>query len=234
MDVPGFESLAPLGEFFAMPAAAEGSWMPITSLLSDAATVRDYAYLTRTALASSMGVAAADVPLKAAASSVHLSVAARLLSPVIGAAVCLDAIPLLGSDSLYWQQDSSHRPMLGVADLAWAAVTGPAQAATLITDSLVEGVLRPLSETMRSATALSPQVLWGNVASAANGAVTVLSMSRPGDQRHGRALIAALLSAHPLSGTAEITSGRFMRRNCCLFYQVPGGGYCGDCIFTDS
>lgn len=234
MDVPGFGSLAPLGEFFVLPAADGDMWMPITSLLSDAATVRDYADQTRTAIAASMGVGTADVPIKAAASSAHLSITARLLSPVVGAAVCLHTVPLLGPDSIRWQRDSSHRPILGVTHLDWVAVTGAEQAAAAIIDSIVEGVLRPLNETMRSATALSPQVLWGNIASAANGAVTVLSMSRPQDEPRGRALIAALLAAHPLSGAAEFVGSRFMRRNCCLYYRIPGGGYCGDCIFTDS
>lgn len=234
MDVPGFGSLEPLGEFFVLPAADSDTWMPITSLLSDAATVRDYTHRTRTAIASSMGVGTTDVPIKAAASSAHLSIAARLLSPAVGAAVCVDAVPLLSPDSIYWQRDSSHRPTLGVARLDWVAVSSPAQAAAAIIDSLVDGVLRPLNETMRSATALSPQVLWGNIASAANGAVTVLSMSRPQDEPRGRTLIAALLAAQPLSGAAEFVGDRFMRRNCCLYYQIPGGGYCGDCIFTDS
>ncbi|MEU7551440.1 (2Fe-2S)-binding protein [Streptomyces sp. NPDC044571] len=22
----------------------------------------------------------------------------------------------------------------------------------------------------------------------------------------------------------------FVRRSCCLYYKVPGGGFCGDCV----
>ncbi|WP_029106967.1 (2Fe-2S)-binding protein [Mycobacterium sp. URHD0025] len=234
MDVPGFRSLAQLGEFFVLPAAADASWMPISSLLSDAAAIRDFAYLTRAAIASSMGIDPTEVSIKAAASSVHLSIAARLLSPVVGAAVCQHAVPLLVADSVYWQRDSSHRPRLGVTRLDWVAVNSSEHAASLITDSLVGDVLRPLSEIMRSATGVSPQVLWGNIASAANGAVTVLSMSRPHDERRGRALIASLLAVRPLSGAAEFVDGRFMRRNCCLYYRIPGGGYCGDCVLASA
>ena len=26
---------------------------------------------------------------------------------------------------------------------------------------------------------------------------------------------------------------RFKRTSCCLYYRVPGGGYCGDCVLTE-
>lgn len=225
-------AVAELGEFFALPSADDPSWLPIVTLLDDAATVGEYARRAQRAIAASMGVAEADVPIKAAASSVQLSIAARLLSPVIGAAICLPAIPVLTTKSVFWQPTSSHRPQLGVAGIEWVDSTTVEQAAAVIRDSLIGEVLWELNQTMRAAAALSPQVLWGNVASAATGTVTVLAQRRPSDEQRGRALIAALIAAEPLLGAAEFVEGRFRRRNCCLFYQVPRGGYCGDCVLV--
>jgi FhuF 2Fe-2S C-terminal domain len=233
MDAGDSDSIAALGEFFALPAADPATWRPITSLCGDQAVVHEYTMRTRAATASGFGVDEADVPVKAAASSVHLSIAARLLSPVVGAAACLGTIPLLTLDSLFWQQDSSHRPKLGAARVEWVPETDPHRAAAAIAESLIGNVLSPLNETMRLAESLSPQVMWGNIASAANGAVTVLTQSRPDAQSRGRDLIAALIATEPLRGTADVVGERFRRRNCCLFYQVPGGGYCGDCVLVD-
>lgn len=222
-----------LGEFFALPAAQGDSWLPIATLCDDAAAVREYARRARSAIAASMRVEVTDVPIKAAASSVHLSIVARLLSPVIGAATCLPTFPLLTAKSVFWQRTSTHRPGLGTAGSDHAAVTDLQQTADAIAGSLIHDVLRPLHETVRIAAALSQKVLWGNVASAANGAVTVLALSRPEDEPRGRALVAALIATDQLHGAAQFHDGQFRRHNCCLFYQVPGGGYCGDCVLVE-
>jgi hypothetical protein len=226
-------SVAGLGEFFAIPTADDDRWLPIVALLDDVETVRQYAQRAQSAIAASMGVDVDDVPIKAAASSVHLSIVARLISPVVGAATCLSTIPLLTAKTVFWQRTSTHRLELGVAGAECATVTGAQQSADAIADSLIRDVLGPLNATMRLAVALSPQVLWGNVASAANGAVTVLSQSRPADEPRGRALVAALIGTDPLRDAAEIRDGRFVRRNCCLFYQVPRAGLCGDCVLVE-
>jgi ferric iron reductase protein FhuF len=226
-------SVGELGEFFALPSVDNGPWMPIATLLGNPDTVRDYVARTQTAIATGMGVERHLVPVKAAASSAHLSMVARLISPVIGAATCLDAIPAITAETLCWQQDSTHRPAFAIAGVDFVPATGTQQAAEVIAESLIATVLAPIGETVRAAVGLSPQILWGNIASAANGAVTVLGLSRPADETHGRALVDALIATAALAGTAEFTGSRFLRRNCCLFYQVPGGGYCGDCVLVD-
>ncbi len=227
------DPIAVLGEFFALPTADPTTWRPIASLCGDQAALHEYTMRTRAATASGFGIDEADVPVKAAASSVHLSIAARLLSPALGAAACLGTVPLLSLDSLFWQQDSSHRPILGTAGAEQVSAPEPQQAAAVIAESLIGNVLSLLTETMRLAESFSPQVMWGNVASAANGAVTVLTRSRPDVRSRGRDLVAALLATEPLRGTADVAGQRFRRRSCCLFYQVPGGGYCGDCVLVD-
>ncbi|MCV7068167.1 (2Fe-2S)-binding protein [Mycolicibacterium farcinogenes] len=232
MDAGKSDPIAALGEFFALSAADPATWRPIRSLCGDQAAVHEYTVRTRAATASGFGIDEADVPVKATASSVHLSITARLLSPVVGAAACLGTVPLLTLDSLFWQPDSSHRPVLGTAGTESVSETDPYRAAAVIAGSLIGNVLSLLNDTMQSAESLSPQVMRGNIASAANGAVTVLAQSRPDAQARGRDLIDALIATEPLRGTAEVVGQRFRRHNCCLFYQVPGGGYCGDCVLA--
>lgn len=237
METPNLSALAALGEFFALPTARPepqvDSWRPFATLCGDADTLRDYALRMRAATAAGFRVGEAAVPVRAAASSVHLSIAARLLSPTVGAAACLSAVPLLTADSVFWQDDSSHRPLLGAVRPTWSPVTDARAAAARITETLIDDVLRLLNTAMQQALSLPPQVMWGNIASAANGAVTVLAQTRPDAEGFGRELVQAMIAAEPLFGTAEFTAGRFRRQNCCLFYQVPGGGYCGDCVLLN-
>ncbi|WP_203787341.1 (2Fe-2S)-binding protein, partial [Paractinoplanes rishiriensis] len=53
------------------------------------------------------------------------------------------------------------------------------------------------------------------------------------------AIVEAMLRLPPLAGTARLirpdpSRNRWflVRRNCCLYYRIPGGGYCGDCVLT--
>ena len=44
--------------------------------------------------------------------------------------------------------------------------------------------------------------------------------------------VGARALAHPyLVGTGE-PDLPFRRRSCCLFYRIPGGGTCGDCVLA--
>ena len=88
---------------------------------------------------------------------------------------------------------------------------------------------------------MSEQVLWGNVASALAGAMTMLIEAHPEQADTTAGLVERLLEREPLTGTGEVVRPeashprRFLvRRSCCLFYRVPGGGYCGDCVLTPS
>lgn len=64
---------------------------------------------------------------------------------------------------------------------------------------------------------------------------------RPGAHGPGAGEAAALLAAGlladggPLEGTGTYLHEpglgvAFLRRSCCLYYKVPGGGLCGDCV----
>ena len=76
-------------------------------------------------------------------------------------------------------------------------------------------------------------MLWGNVASAVNGAATMIAAARP-DLAGAAAEIAAAMLANPaLIGTYQGRPLRgFRRRNCCLIYRLSPErrAYCGDCV----
>jgi ferric iron reductase protein FhuF len=225
--------LAGLGEYFTLSSEFGAKGRHITGLF-EPATLSGFVDRMRAAMAVSMRCAAQDIPLRVAASSFHSGVAARLLSPAIGAAVTAGVVPELSAESVVWQNTDHHFPQFGCTGGEWLQARTAAEAARAIVFSVVREVLDPLSIALRATVALSPTVMSGNVVSAANGAVTVLAMSRPHEEARGRALIRALVETEQLGGTAGFEHGRFVRRSCCLFYLAPVGGLCGDCVLTVS
>jgi len=93
----------------------------------------------------------------------------------------------------------------------------------------------PITQIVRAveAMAVSPRVLWGNVASAVNGAATMIVAARPDLAGPAAEAAAAMLSYPALARTYQ---GRpltgFRRRNCCLIYRLSPAApaYCGDCV----
>jgi hypothetical protein len=132
-------------------------------------------------------------PLRAAASVDFLGVTSRVVSPVLAAIVAHGTAPALSLSTLWW------RPAVpGPMRLASTAI-GRADS---LTDAVLAPVVVPLVAVYASTFSLSRKVLWGDVASALNGAALALGRGRPG----------------------------FRRRSCCLLYRLPHGGTCGDCV----
>lgn len=220
--------LSRLGGYFALPRVRPGAVR--YPQLATTEVVAPLIDATRSAIAASVRVPADAVEARVAASSFQLGVAARLLSPIIAAALCRQVIPVLGPQNLFFHADG-HAPVFSVADVDMRAAPDTASAACGISD-LVPALFAPLNLVLRRVAGLSPQVSTGNLASAANGAVTVLAMTHPHVEPAGRALVGALLAQAPLADAGRIDHHIFTRRSCCLFYKVPGAGLCGDCVIT--
>jgi ferric iron reductase protein FhuF len=98
---------------------------------------------------------------------------------------------------------------------------------------VVEAHLRPVVDAVRAEVPVAAGLLWGNVASGLVGALASLVRDRAAPAGPARAVGEDLLSRGPLrdSGELSVHDGqlRFVRRSCCLFYRLPGGGMCGDC-----
>jgi ferric iron reductase protein FhuF len=112
----------------------------------------------------------------------------------------------------------------------------PERMAWLLARRVLEGPVRDLLEVTR-ALSVSPQVLWGNVASALNGAASMITASQPAWTNRARVITSLLLDQPPLRDTASASAdGRFRRRSCCLIYRAApnvAGVVCGDCVLSN-
>lgn len=215
--------LADLGPFFALDdTAGDDTWNPLRALLDDAEILDERVRFTQGFLSE---VAQADVELRVAASTMSLGLFARLLAPQIGATALGITVPALDLDATSWRPTASG---------PWPIImSGPAVVPNL--ETALTTVMSPLAEAIGRRYALSMTVLDGNIASAVFGAGAMLAYTgsefAPAAFDVGRKLLAG-----PLSGAGtlhEEPTEEFVRTSCCLYYRVPGGGYCADCILAE-
>lgn len=211
------------GPFFAVethPAHATPTppWRPLRELVDEPARLAERVSGIQAYLAAGGGRPARRV----AESVTHLGLVARLVSPTLRMAVSSGEFPALELGEVWWQPEPGGTFPLSVH---YAADGSP--------DALVSGPLW----TLTSAFAGSAKVLWGNVASAINGAATMIATTRPDLAGRALALAEALLATPPLRGTSvREPDGRFRRRSCCLIYlaaPTPSrAAVCGDCVLA--
>jgi len=223
--------LAALGPYFAVEVHRPGSplrppWQSLGELTVSPGALAGRIGEVRERLAAAAGCPGAAVEFRVAASIAQLGLCARLLSPALGAAAAGRTLPV-DVGQARWV------PALGGPfrlSLAEAAVD--AEAGTAATAALLAG---PITQIVRAveAMAVSPRVLWGSVASAVNGAATMIVAARPDLAGPAAEAAAAMLSYPALARTYQ---GRpltgFRRRNCCLIYRLSPAApaYCGDCV----
>ncbi len=223
------DELAALGPFFAVEAHRPGAvpvqpWRPLADVTA-APVLRGRIALVRSALAGQAGCAPEDVELRVAASVTQLGVVARLVAPVLAAQAGGHRLGLRLSDG--WWQDTVGGPVpLSVVDPA--APAHPPGATELLDE-----VIAPITVATTALAPVSPRVLWGNVASAVNGAAGQVARARP-ELAPAAWAAAAAFFRHPALGTEHDPPGpSFRRSSCCLIYRLaPGqpGAVCGDCI----
>jgi hypothetical protein len=223
---------AGLGPYFRWePIDGDAAWRPWTDL-ADPDVLASRVSAARDALAAMCGLPAAAISERAVASVTFLGYASRVLSPLVGAVALTGTLPAV--ESLWW------RPVpAGPLPIAYAGKGSlPPDASTLLRTA-VGDLLTPVLDTCRARFHLSPHVLWGNVASALGGAAGMIADADPAAGLRAASLVAEMLSPAPLAGTATMVrpdpahDRRFLvRNNCCLYYRIPGGGTCGDCILT--
>jgi hypothetical protein len=228
--------VAALGGFFGLatgPAeGADPSWRPFGSFTGAVLDQRV------DQVADQLGA-----PRRIAASLLSLSVSARVTALVLGAGTLYGVVPRL-HDRLQWRPWSGgpmplwiERPE-AVEDHA-VDPGGPTDLASTAAREL-DATLRPLLEAIGAQASVSAQVVWGNVASSlGGGALRMLLTQRPDSSSGALALAVGILGQPPLQGLGEVveepshpTGFGFARRTCCLFYRVPGGGTCADCVLN--
>jgi hypothetical protein len=247
-DLPALlADVARIGPFFTVatgPAPAGGGWVTLRALATpmDAAEPGAEADPVRVRIAA-VG-AALGTDRRVAASTAFQGLAAQVVSPLFAAVAVHGVLPVpaapgaVSADgiarALHWRPGGAG-PWLWWAG-AGAVVPGSAD---LLADVLT-GLLTPLVAAVRARASVSPRVLWGDAASAVAAARRVVSAARPGSAGRATAVAGRLLAAPPLAATAALgapeppdATWTFRRRSCCLYYRVPGGGVCGDCVLGD-
>ena len=193
-------------------------WRPLSDLTDGSPALGERYEQTRTALLAG----APDVAIRIAASVGHLGLVARLLCPVVGAAVLGYRLDLTG---LWWQPTLGVMPLSVPSGALTPGTAGPTpgRAGPDTVLALLTGPVEALTR-RTEAFSLSRKILDGNVSSALNGAVMAISRARPDLSR------TALRWARRAGFDAGPT---FRRRSCCLIYQLSAPeypSYCGDCV----
>jgi hypothetical protein len=231
--------VARIGPFFTVvtgPPPAGGGWVSLDAVaappgIAEADPLGDRIAAVRAAL---------DTDARVAASTAFQGLAAQVVSPLFAAVAVHGVLPLPAgpgggiAGALHWRPGGAG-PWLWWAG-AGAVVPG---CADLLADVLT-GLLTPLVAAVRARASVSPRVLWGDAASAVAAARRVVTAARPGSAARATAVAGRLLAAPPLAATAALgapeppdATWTFRRRSCCLYYRVPGGGVCGDCVLRD-
>ncbi|MFI5610095.1 (2Fe-2S)-binding protein [Amycolatopsis sp. NPDC051903] len=201
----------------AEPAA---SWRPLSEVLDDGFVLRERVARVRSVLAAGGG----DVELRVAASVAHLGLAARLLSPAL-------ALAAAGRGADY--ADAWWQPEVGGAfPLSLPVPRKTGDVVEHFASHVLDGPLARLDHAL-DAFSVSGTIRRGNVASALNGAATMLRQDHPEWTSEVDTIVERLFAVPALAGTFTREGGRFRRRSCCLIYRAaPGhdGPKCGDCV----
>ena len=212
-----FRAAAAVGPYFAVAVGLDEGpgWRPAGDLYADTAVLG--------ALVERVRVRLGTPESRVAASIFFQGWAARLWSVGLAVLVHTGRLPTLTPATLRWR-DLGGTVYLGVE----RPELGPGSAERLA-DLVVGQHLEPLAEALRRAVPMSGRVLWGNAASALRGAAEALGAARLLDRGPAAALAGSVGSRGRMRDTLD-AEGR--RRSCCLYYRVPGGGICGDCVLA--
>lgn len=246
--------LSAFGPFVAIETHAPGDepqppWLSIAELIDDPALLDARVEAVGLALAQRRtppppAQARAHVSPRVAASVTHLGIVARLLSPVLVARAiaatrahgALEHGTIdLNPRRIWWQNTLGGAvPLSYPVSLHGPALTRDATDAMDVTaaTALVTPAVEALTEVMAGRYRLGSTVAWGNVGSAANGAVTSVRFARPELEAAARAVADRTLADPRIDGGRTRSGPRYRRRSCCLIYQVAGTreAVCGDCV----
>ncbi|MQA06039.1 MAG: ferric iron reductase [Streptosporangiales bacterium] len=223
-DVPAanaLERVAALGGHFTVAVRdhppPEGGWRQVTGLYDPATdALRDL--VDRTA-----GRLGTD-DHRVAASILHQGYAARLWSVVLGCTAATGLVPILNPADTYWRStEQSLVELLTVTPSATPVGEGPLdRTARLVAAGALDAHVEPLATAVRTATGVSALV----------GTLRVLAPHGLGRMPTDIARVLFGTPALRDGGTVDLAAEPpvLRRGSCCLFYRVPGGGLCGDCV----
>ncbi|WP_326823226.1 (2Fe-2S)-binding protein [Streptosporangium sp. NBC_01756] len=220
-----------IGPYFAVSTAAGETagpdWRPLTALHSDIGALR--------AWTGRVGRRLGTGETRVAASILFQGLAARFWSPVVGAVAARGLLPDLDPARVRWLPAASGPlPLRAARPTGWE-ITDPDRAAAPVYRAVVTELLEPLALAVQEVTGIAPRLLWGNAASALAGILPAVAPERPDLVAPAASLIRGLLALGVLEGSGDLAEPApghhfFVRRSCCLYYRLPAGGMCGDCV----
>jgi ferric iron reductase protein FhuF len=219
-----------LGPFSAADEVPGRGWVSWAALIEDPEILQSRVAEVRDVLAA--GAGSPGVQPRVAASLAHLGLVARLVAPLLGAALVARVLPVTSSRQVHLRPVGSNPLPLAFTGVTAAPVSDAGSLAHALTRSWLEPVVGPLTDAVHNRFRISRRVLEGNVVSAVAGALGAAGTARPDLAAAADDVLTAVLTAGPLSGTGRrrAADGSFIRHSCCLFYRLPGAGTCGDCV----
>ncbi|WP_446663681.1 (2Fe-2S)-binding protein [Flexivirga sp. B27] len=195
-------------------AAPTPPWQPLTTRIDGTALRARVEHVAR-ALGST-----GDVPVddRTAASTEHFGLVARF----VAAHICARSLGFsidLSEAEIWWSQPEGAMLTLSAARRDTAR------------DPLHDSVIESYTLRVQQTYDVSPQVLWGNVGSAANSTLNLLRTARPELLPTAQQAADDLLTDARIAGGTLRTGPDFRRRSCCLIYRA-GIGLCGDCVLS--
>ncbi len=237
--------LAALGPFFAADthdaggaqSASDAPWRPMAELLDDPDVPAARVEAVRGYLAAAGGLAPEAIPVRVAASVMHLGLVARTLSPLFALAVMGRRPGPVSLRDLWWQPTLGSMFALSIPEGPGSPDRGHRDEDGHRSGNGDDALIPPSALELCAMTApfgLSPRILRGNLASALAGARTALATAEPSLAQRARDELGRWLAQPLLADMWRITvEGRFQRRSCCLIYQAAPdrrGPVCGDCV----
>jgi ferric iron reductase protein FhuF len=227
--------VADIGDFFTLDRPGLAG-VALSELVDSPEVYTSRIAATRGALARLIDRNPDELPRRPIASLVFLGISARLVAPAV-AAVALDRLaPELRLEDVTAAELADGRLVLGLTRFhALNQVPTPpiSDLVALIGEHLIEVQIGRLVDAFSSRDALHPRLLWGNVASTVASAAKLINQRHPGRSDVTVKIARLLLDRPPLARCGHLTqdsSGIDYRRfSCCLYYQFPGAGTCGDC-----
>lgn len=225
-----------LGGFFGVetsPPLSTQPWAQMSSLVDGSGGLRDHIDRTATALAAQSHIPPDQVERRVAASIMQQGLMARLVSPALASAAIAGWVPRLELARMWWQPKQPSPVPIMVPSPDGAAGQTAEDLADMISLLVLEQGVDALATAMARETNLSLHISWGNVASSVVGATIMLSRQRPDVAATAADLCRNLLATDLLAEAGDFEpSGQFRRNSCCLYYRLPGGGLCGDCVLS--
>lgn len=226
-----WEGLGRFGPFFAV-AAVDGvedtGWTPLGALSAPEA-VRRRSRAVVTALEAGLDEGH-RVPPRVAASVSQLGLCARISAVALGAAV--DGLPI-PAPGRWLVQDRLGGP-IPVGVRRPPAGDGGTEARPTWPEALL-ALVTPIASATIHTMRLSPQVVWGNVASGLVGAARMIGAADRPAGEVAETLVEQALDTPALTRTMTASSAApRRRRSCCLIYRVAGStaAVCGDCVLV--